>query len=124
MEKQLEIFDLIPGFYVHYKHDPAKGINDHVYEFLNIGHHTEIEGLDESAMVVYQPLYEQAGVYTIGKHWDLRPRTMFLSDKEIENGSSVKRFKIIEDKELVKKLVEIRNKMYGSELKYYTGDDL
>jgi hypothetical protein len=139
-----KISELTPGFYRHYKHDPLKGINDHVYEFINIGHHTEINGLDESAMVVYQPIYEQV-VYAAGKHWDLRPRMMFLSDKEIEKISffikffeaifpflkrgskkplSVKRFTRIEDPELVKKLVEIRNKMYGMEFKYYTGEDL
>lgn len=34
------------GFYYHYKHDPTGAVNNYAYEILNIGHHTEIDGLD------------------------------------------------------------------------------
>lgn len=46
------------GFYYHYKHDPLKDEFNYAYEVLNIAHHTEVEGLEESAMVVYRPIYE------------------------------------------------------------------
>ena len=45
-----------PGFYYHYKHDDDKGICDYAYEVVNIGHHTEIEGLDESPRVLLYKL--------------------------------------------------------------------
>ena len=123
--KQLEIFDLEPGFYRHVKHDPSLGICHHTYEFLNIAHHTEVDGLDESALVIYQPLYDWAPVYKKGKHWDARPQVMFLSDREDEQSHQmVKRFTRISDPTLIAELVKIRNTMYGDHFKYYTGDAL
>jgi hypothetical protein len=58
-------------YYYHYKHDPLLSINNYAYEIINIGHHTEIDGLSESAMVIYAPLYSEAGVYKAGKHFDI-----------------------------------------------------
>ena len=66
------------GFYYHYKHNLNGPINNYAYEVLSTGYHTEIAGFDESAMVVYRPLYENATVYKIGKHWNIRPLKMFL----------------------------------------------
>ncbi len=106
------------GFYSHYKHDPVVGWNDHLYEVLNVGHHTEIEGLNESAMVVYRPLYTSAGVYTDGKHWDVRPFDMFKERiiLPLEFGGDgekmVDRFTLITDPELIKKCEELAKEMY------------
>jgi hypothetical protein len=99
------------GFYYHYKHDPAVDINNYAYEVMGIGHHTEIKGLEESAMVMYRPLYD-ASVYKIGKHWDLRPLTMFTEDV-ILGRKIVPRFKKIQDKKILTELAAIRNKMYA-----------
>lgn len=100
------------GFYYHYKHDPAKGDFDYAYEVLNIGHHTEIDGLEESAMVVYRPLYESAGVYGIGKHWDVRPLGMFM-EMVTKDGKTFERFQKITDPEIIKKLEQKRDEMYS-----------
>ena len=98
------------GFYYHYKHDPAGSINNYAYEVLNIGHHTEIDGLDESAMVVYRPLYE-ASVYKIGKHWDVRPFSMFMENVE-KDGKIIPRFSTITNPEIVSELEKIKSEMY------------
>ncbi len=101
------------GFYYHYKHDSKKDINNYAYEVMGIGHHTEIEGLEESAMVMYRPLYE-ASVYKLGKHWDLRPLTgpdSFIEPKIID-GKPVERFLKITDPVVLAKLEEIRDQMY------------
>ena len=100
------------GFYYHYKHDSDGSVNNYAYEVLNIGHHTEIEGLDESAMVVYQPLYESAGVYRIGKHWDVRPLAMFM-EEVTKDGRTFPRFSKITDPEIISKLEKIKIAMYG-----------
>ena len=102
--------NLEKGFYYHYKHDPLKDEFNYAYEVLNIAHHTEIEGLEESAMVVYRPIYE-APVYKIGKHWDVRPLTMFMEEIE-KNGKIIPRFRKVEDKEIIKKLEERVKEMY------------
>lgn len=99
------------GFYYHYKHDPNGTFDNYAYEVLNIGHHTEIDGLDESAMVVYQPLYETAGVYGIGKHWDVRPLGMFM-EMVTKDDKTFERFSKITDLEIIKKLEEKRDEMY------------
>lgn len=99
------------GFYYHYKHDPQGLWNNYLYEVLNIGHHTEIEGLQESAMVIYRPLYPEAGVYKIGKHWDVRPLSMFL-EEVVKNEKTQARFTKILDPELIEKCVLLAKKMY------------
>jgi hypothetical protein len=75
-----------------------------------IGHHTEIDGLEESAMVIYRPLYISP-VYTRGKHSDLRPVKMFMECVE-KDGLTMKRFTKIEDPETLAKLSRIRDTMY------------
>lgn len=102
---------ITPGFYYHYKHDPSGAINNYAYEVLNIAHHTEIDGLEESAMVVYQPLYSTAAVYQEGKHWDVRPLAMFAETVE-KNGVTMNRFTRITDETVLEKLNRIRNEMY------------
>lgn len=99
-----------PGFYYHYKHDPSGSFNNYAYEVLNIAHHTEVEGLDESAMVVYRPLYESS-VYTAGKHWDARPLDSFM-EPVTRDGNTIERFQKITDPDLISKLEKIRDSMY------------
>lgn len=105
-----EDMEIEKGFYYHYKHDPAKEINDYAYEIMGIGHHTEVDGLDESAMVMYRPIYESS-VYKAGKHWDLRPYDSFM-EPVTKDDKTFPRFQKITDPEIVKKLEVIRNQMY------------
>lgn len=100
------------GFYYHYKHDPKGDINNYAYEVLNIAHHTEIEGLEESAMVAYRPLYESSGVYKIGKHWDVRPLKMFM-ENVTKDSKTFPRFTKITDSEIIAELSQIRDRMYN-----------
>ena len=100
-----------PGFYYHYKHDPNGEVGYYAYEVLNIAHHTEIDGLAESAMVVYRPLYKLAGVYKIGKHWDVRPLGMFM-ENVVKDGKEIKRFEKITDSKVIQELEKIRDNMY------------
>lgn len=100
------------GFYYHYKHDASKGVQDYAYEVLNVGHHTEIDGLDESRMIVYRPLYESAGVYKAGKHWDVRPYDMFI-EKVVKEEKEMDRFTKIEDLAIIAELEKVRDRMYS-----------
>ena len=99
------------GFYYHYKHDPNGPVNNYAYEVMGVGHHTEIDGLDESAMVMYRPLYE-APVYKIGKHWDLRPLGMFMESVTKEN-KTFSRFQKITDPVVIAELEKIKAEMYN-----------
>ncbi len=99
------------GFYYHYKHDKSGEWNNYLYEVLNVGHHTEIDGLDESAMVVYRPLYESAGVYSAGKHWDVRPFDMFM-EQVTKDGNTFDRFQYITDLEIIEKAKKLAEEMY------------
>ena len=98
------------GFYYHYKHDENGSINNYAYEVLNIAHHTEIDSLEESAMVVYMPLY-QSSVYKAGKHWDARPFSMFM-EKVLKDGVELDRFTKITDPKTIEELEKIRDVMY------------
>ena len=100
-------------FYYHYKHDPQGAINNYAYEIINIGHHTEIDGLDESRMVVYAPLYETAGVYKAGKHFDVRPLEMFM-EPVTKDGKTFPRFTQITDQDVINQLMAIRDQLYGN----------
>ncbi len=100
------------AFYYHYKHDPAGPVNNYAYEVLNIAHNTEIEGLNESAMVAYQPLYETAAVYTAGMHWDVRPLAMFMDKNIVYGNKLVDRFTKITDEKIIAELTKIRDEMY------------
>jgi len=98
------------GFYYHYKHTDDDLFN-YAYEVLNIGHHTEIDDLEESAVVVYRPLYENARVYMAGKHWDVRPLNMFM-EEVTKDDKTFPRFEKIEDPEIIKSLEQKRDEMY------------
>jgi hypothetical protein len=99
------------GFYYHYKHDPSGVVNNYAYEVMGIGHHTEVDGLAESAMVMYRPLYD-APVYKLGKHWDLRPLAMFMETVE-KDGKTMPRFQKITNPEIITELEKIRSVMYN-----------
>lgn len=103
--------DLEKSFYYHYKHDPKGDVSNYAYEVLNIAHHSEIDGVEESAMVVYRPLYKSARAYKAGKHWDVRPFEMFTEILE-KDGKKIPRFTKITDLEIIKDLEKIRDFMY------------
>lgn len=103
----------IPGYYYHYKHDPAGSINNYAYEVLGVGHHTEDDCRPEDQyVVVYRPLYE-AFVYKNGKMFDIRPLTMFMETVE-KDGTSKDRFSRITDPVTIRELDSIRDQMYGA----------
>jgi hypothetical protein len=102
----------IGGFYYHYKHDPLGPVNNYAYEIINFGHHTEVEGLGESAMVIYAPLYVEAGVYKAGKHYDVRPLKMFL-EEVTKDGKTFPRFQKIEDEHIIEDLKKIKIELYS-----------
>ena len=105
------MIEIEKGFYYHYKYDPNGPVNNYAYEVMGIGHHTEIDGLAESAMVMYRPLYE-ASVYKAGKHWDLRPIGMFM-EPVTKEGKTFPRFQKISDESVIAELEKIRDTMYN-----------
>ncbi len=101
------------GFYYHYKHDPDGPVNNYAYEVIGVGHHTEdYATVEDTHMVVYRPLYEEAGVYKAGKLFDLRPIRMFM-EYITKAGKTFPRFKHISDESVIKELEAIRARMYG-----------
>ncbi len=101
------------GFYYHYKHDPAKGIQDYAYEVVGTGCHTEDDCRPEDVhMVVYRPLYESS-VFTAGKLFDLRPLEMWMGDVT-KGDKTFPRFTKITDHATIAELEKIRAEMYGS----------
>ncbi len=94
-----------PGFYYHFKHDPEV-LNDHAYEMMGSGRHTE----DETFFVVYRPLYENT--FQKGADFCLRPLAMW-NEHVTRDGYDGPRFAQITDPEIVKKLEEVRDRMYS-----------
>jgi len=101
----------IGAYYYHYKHDQNGPVNGYAYEIINIAHHTEVDGLEESAMVIYAPLYE-AAVYKMGKHWDARPLEMFMEEVE-KDGKKFPRFTKITNQDITDQLDQIKKEMYS-----------
>lgn len=103
------------GFYYHYKHDPTKGLQDHAYEVMGVGFHTE----NDENFLIYRPLYEQS-VYKASKElgipcFDARPLEMWMEDVTkdgISGPSTFPRFQKITDPALISKLEKIRDDMY------------
>lgn len=103
-----------PGFYYHYKHDPAGSEENYAYELVGVGHHTEEDSRPEDKfLAVYHPLYETALVYRIGKMYDIRPLGMFM-ETVTKDGEVKPRFAKITDPDLIARLTERRNRMYPS----------
>lgn len=100
-----------PGFYYHYKHDPAGDFNKYAYEVVGTAHHTEDDARPEDEfMVIYRPIYE-AFVYKLGKLLDARPLSMFMEEIE-KDGVRVKRFTRITDTALIEKLLARKKELY------------
>jgi hypothetical protein len=104
-----------PGYYYHYKHDPAGPVENYAYYIYGVGHHTEDDCRPEdSNLLNYRPLYD-AFVYKNGKMLDNRPLGMFFKPQEWQ-GRAVERFTRITDEAVIKQLQAIRRKMYPEEL--------
>ena len=102
------------GFYYHYKHDPAKGVNDHAYRMVNVACHTEDNCRPEDRhLVIYRPIYPQS-VYEAGKLDDARPLEMWMGDVT-KDGKTFPRFQKITDPAIIAKLKEIEREMYPPE---------
>lgn len=105
-----------PGFYYNHKHDSRGPVNDHAYEVIGLGFHTEKEeDSDEKHFVIYRPLYE-AFVFKTSRElgvpcFDVRPLEMWTEDVMKDN-VAVPRFQKITDTSVIAQLMEIRNKMY------------
>jgi hypothetical protein len=84
-----------PGqIYTHYKRDP-KIINDHLYEIIGLGKHTETQEI----LVIYKPLYDlQDWLETA--HFAVRPLTMFLEEVEYQ-GRVQPRFTLVTDEKIL-----------------------
>ena len=95
------------GFYYHYKHDPNGSVNNYSYEVISVGTHTETK----EKLVIYRSLYQtetQGGA----NYW-LRPFEMFV-ENVIKDGETFPRFQYITDPEIILKLENIRDEMYGN----------
>lgn len=100
-----------PGFYHHYKHDPAKGARDYAYYVHGIGFHTENDCQDrDRVMLVYRPLYP-AAVFQAGGCYDLRPLEMFYEPATV-GGQPVERFTRVTDPAQIEELKAAYREMY------------
>lgn len=106
-----------PGFYYHYKHDPAKPLNNYAYEVFGVGCGSEADWSKPDAyMVIYRPLYEESPAYQAGKLWFLRPVAMFMGDVTGKNGEPpVPRFHKISNPEIIAELASVKKLMYGGD---------
>jgi len=104
----MEIPERLPekGFYYHYKHDPAGPLYAYAYEVTGVGRHTE----DESYLAMYRPLYKSE--YLGEADCFLRPAAMCTEDVT-KDGKTFPRFQKVTDPEVIKKLEEIRDRMYS-----------
>lgn len=93
------------GFYRHYKHNPQKGFNDHIYEVIGIALHSE----EKTYFVAYRPVY--INKYLSPANFSVRPLAMFLENVEVD-GKVLPRFEYITDENLVKELISIRDEIY------------
>lgn len=102
MEQKL-IFN---GFYRGYKHDPAKGFDNELYQVINISHS---KNGPKSGLVIYRPL-QRSLVYLLGKHFD--HKNLKTWHRRVKQGNElVPRYTLIETvyerfacKQLVKEL--------------------
>ncbi len=94
------------GFYYHYHHDSNGPINNYAYEVLGVSRHTETDTLT----MLYRPLYENT---YFDVDFSNRPLDMAMG-VVMKDGKEMPRFRKIDDPEIILKLTEIRNQMYGS----------
>lgn len=101
-----------PGFYYHFKHDPAGLVNNYAYYIYGVGHHTEDDCRPEDAfMQVYRPLYEDSYAYRNGGLFDLRPLWMFFEPASLQ-GKLVPRFTRIVAPNVIAQLAAIMARLY------------
>jgi hypothetical protein len=101
-----------PGYYYHFKHDPAGPVNNYAYYIYGVGHHTEDNCPEADAfMQVYRPLYEDSYAHRNGGLFDLRPLRMFY-EPAIKDGQQVERFARITDSKVIAELRAIKERMY------------
>lgn len=94
-----------PGYYYHYKHDPAGPVNEYAYEVTGIAKHTE----DDSLLVLYRPLY--ASEYLGEASCFARPLAMFAEEVE-RDGKRMPRFLRIIDTAVIRELDSMRKMKY------------
>ena len=99
------------GFYYHYKHDPAKGINNYAYEVIGMARHTELQDPAIDKFVIYRKIGEST-YFENGKYMGARPLDMFLEDVIVE-GQTMPRFTRITDPAVIAELAVIRDRMYN-----------
>lgn len=103
-----------PGFYYHYKHDPAGPLNNYAYEVLGVGCDTEGDWeTPEAYMVIYRPLYEESPSYRAGRLWYLRPVGMFMDDVQKDDAPPMPRFHRVMNPEILAEFTKLRKEMYG-----------
>jgi len=101
-----------PGYYYHFKHDPAGALNNYAYYIYGVGHHTEDNcPAADAFMQVYRPLYENSYAHRNGGLFDLRPLQMFY-EPAIKDDRPVARFTKITDPNIIGELREIKLRMY------------
>ena len=101
-----------PGYYYHFKHDPAGPLDNYAYYIYGVGHHTEDNCPEADAfMQVYRPLYDNSYASRNGGLFDLRPLQMFYEPAN-KDGQPVARFTKITDPSIIAELREIKARMY------------
>lgn len=81
-----------PGqHYHHYKHDPTKGPEHHLYEIVALGWDTQ----KEEKTVIYRPLYDPAHLRDEGATVYVRGLDNFCQEVEID-GEAHPRFSLVE----------------------------
>lgn len=95
-----------PGFYYHYKHDPAGPVGQYAYEFVGVARHTETEEF----LVIYLSLYINEWLKPASLN--ARPLEMFTEDVT-KDGKTFSRFQKITDPETIAKLEQIKKEMYS-----------
>lgn len=97
-----------PGFYYNWKHDPSGLVNNHAYEVLGVGFHTE----NDDHRVVYRPLYKSPVYKAVGKiAFDLKILEEWMGNAE-KDGKPIPRFTKITDPSALKQLEDIKRLMY------------
>lgn len=101
-----------PGYYYHFKHDPAGPVNNYAYYIYGVGHHTEDNCRPQDAfMQVYRPLYEEGYACRHGGLFDLRPLYMFF-EPALWQGRTVPRFTRVTDPAVIAQLAAIKVRLY------------
>lgn len=86
-------------YYYHFKHDPEKGTEDHLYKIIGTAVHSETDEIS----VIYQPLYELRFLDEKEVNYMSRPMKMWMEfvDRDEYSGP---RFIKVEDEEFIGRL--------------------